>query len=138
MEKLAAGQREIEVPGAGVFNFAAMLDAECEGLADQIAKKIRRDVGMLGAKGVSLDYVAIVGGGANLVFDKLKARVAEFFGWDATLANTRIIGNQGLPVEPRYANATGLMLLARDQLALDADQDVDPTVSITQVVSDRT
>src|SRR5262249_48606562 len=34
MEKIAAGAREVEVPGAGVFNFSGMLDAECEALAD--------------------------------------------------------------------------------------------------------
>jgi hypothetical protein len=136
MEKIAAGQREIEVPGAGVFNFEAMLDAECEALADDIMKKIRLDVGALGAKGVSLDYLAIVGGGANLVFDKLKKRVAEFFGWDAKMADERIVGNVALPVDARYANATGLMLLARDQIALDLDKDVDPSIEITTIVSD--
>lgn len=137
MEKIAAGQREIEVPGAGVFNFEGMLDAECEGLADDIMKKIRVDVGALGAKGVSLDYVAIVGGGANLVFDKLKGRVAEFFGWDEAMANERVVGNEALPVEPRFTNAVGLMLLARDQIAIDMERDVDPSIEITSVVSDQ-
>jgi hypothetical protein len=136
MEKIAAGQREVEVPGAGVFNFEAMLDAECEGLADDIMKKIRMDVGALGAKGVSLDYLAIVGGGANLIFDKLKKRVAEFFGWDQKMANERIVGNEALPVDARYANATGLMLLARDQIAIDLDKDVDPSIEINTIVSD--
>lgn len=138
MEKIALGQREIEVPGAGVFNFEAMLDAECEALSDDIMKKIRTDVGALGAKGVSLDYVAVVGGGAELVFDKVKRRVAEFFGWDAAMADERIVGNEALPVESRYVNAAGLMLLARDQIALDLDQDVDPTLEITAIVSDQT
>lgn len=136
MEKIAAGLREIEVPGAGVFNFEAMLDAECEALADDIMKKIRLDVAALGAKGVSLDYLAIVGGGANLVFEKLKKRVAEFFGWDAQMADERIVGNEALPVDARYANATGLMLLARDQIAIDLDKDVDPSIEITTIVSD--
>jgi hypothetical protein len=137
MEKIAAGQREIEVPGAGVFNFEKMLDAECEALADEITKKLRVDVAGLGSKGVSLDYIAVVGGGANLVFDKVKPRVAEFFGWDEKMANERIVGNEDLPVEPRYANTTGLMLVARDQIALDLDQDVDPSIAIKEVVSDR-
>lgn len=137
MEKIAAGEREIEVPGAGVFNFEAMLDAECEALADDITKKLRTDVAALGAKGVSLDYIAVVGGGAELVFDKVKRRVAEFFGWDAAMADERIVGNRGLPVEARYANAAGLMLLARDQIALDLDRDVDPSLEIKAVVSDR-
>lgn len=136
MEKIAAGQREIEVPGAGVFNFSAMLDAECEALADDINKKIRLDVGSLGAKGVSLDYVAIVGGGSHLIFDKLKRRVAEFFGWDEAMANERIVDNEALSMNARFANAAGLMLLARDQIAMDLDQDVDPTVEISSVVSD--
>ncbi len=138
MEKLAAGQRKIEVPGAGVFDFGAMLDSECEVLADDIMKKIRIDVAALGTKGVSIDYVAIVGGGAKLVYDKLKQRVAQFFRWDANMANERIVDNAALPADSRYANAVGLMLLARDQLALDLGQDVDPTVSISQVVSDQT
>jgi hypothetical protein len=137
MEKIAAGQRQIEVPGAGVFNFEAMLDAECEALADDIMKKIRVDVGALGAKGVSLDYIAIVGGGAKLVFDKLKRRVAEFFGWDGAMADERIVGNEALPVDARYANTAGLMLLARDQIAIDLGKEVDPTIQIAEVVSDR-
>jgi len=138
MEKIAAGEREVEVPGAGVFNFEAMLDAECDALAGDIMKKMRLDIGALGEKGVSLDYFAIVGGGANLVFDKLSPRIAEFFGWDDAMARERIVGNEALSVEPRYANAVGLMLLARDQIAIDLDQDVDPTVEISEVVSDRT
>ena len=138
MEKIAAGRREIEVPGAGVFNFDAMLDAECESLSDDIMKKIRVDVAALGAKGVSVDYFAIVGGGANLVFDKLKRRISEFFGWDAQMTSERIVGNEALPVEPRYANAVGLMLLARDQMAIDMDKDVDPNIEIASIVSDRT
>lgn len=137
MEKLADGEREIEVPGAGVFNFEAMLDAECEALADELMKKIRMDVGALGAKGVSLDYFAVVGGGANLVFDKVKKRIAQFFEWDEKMADERIVGNTALPVEPRYANSVGLMLLARDQIAIDMDRDVDPTIKIAAVVSDR-
>jgi hypothetical protein len=136
MEKLAAGQREIEVPGAGVFNFDAMLDAECENLAEDIMKKIRMDVAALGAKGVSLDYFAIVGGGAKLVFDKLKKRITEFFGWDGPMADARIHGSDAFPIDARYANTVGLMLLARDQLAIDAEQDVDPSVKIAAVVSD--
>jgi hypothetical protein len=136
MEKIAAGQREIEVPGAGVFNFEAMLDAECEALADDIMKKIRVDVAALGAKGVSLDYFAIVGGGANLVYEKLKKRVSEFFGWDEKMSSERIVSNEALPVDSRYANAVGLMLVARDQIAIDLDQDVDPTIDIKSVVSD--
>ena|GEM_PF-2472758 len=136
MEKIALGQREIEVPGAGVYNFDAMLDAECEGLADEIMKKIRVDVGALGAKGVSLDYVTIIGGGSKLVFDKLKKRIADFFVWDSKMANERIVGNEALPIDSRYANTAGLMLLARDQIALDLEQDVDPSIKISEVVSD--
>lgn len=136
MEKIAVGQREIEVPGAGVFNFEAMLDAECESLSDEIMKKIRLDVAALGAKGVSLDYIAIVGGGARLVFDKMERRIRDFFGWDAKLAAERIVGNEALPIESRYANAVGLILLARDQIAVEVGQDVDPTIEIGSIVSD--
>lgn len=134
MEKVAAGQLEIEVPGAGVFGFGTMLDAECEALADEIMKKIRVDVAALGAKGVSLDYVAVAGGGANLVFEKVKKRAAEFFGWDAKMADERIVSAEALPVDARYANAVGLMLLARDQVAMDNDEEVDPTIRIAEVV----
>jgi hypothetical protein len=136
MEKIAAGQREIEVPGAGVFNFQSMLDAECEALADDIMKKLRLDVAALGAKGVSLDYIAIVGGGARLVFGNLERKIRDFFGWDDKLAQERIVGNDALPIEPRYANAVGLMLLARDQIAVELDQQVDPTIEISAVVAD--
>jgi hypothetical protein len=137
MEKLALGQREIEVPGAGVFHFGAMLDAECESLAEDITKKIRMDVAALAAKGVTLDYLAITGGGAHLVFERIKRRVAEFFRWDAVMADERIVGSEALPVPPRYANAAGLMLLARDQIALELEQDVDPKLSILAIVGDR-
>jgi hypothetical protein len=137
MEKVAAGEREVEVPGAGVFNFEAMLDAECEALADEIMKKIRLDVAALGHKGTSIDYLAVVGGGASLLFDKLKRRIAEFFNWDASMADERVVGNQALPVDYRYTNAAGLMLLARDQIAIDLGQDVDPSLEITAVVSDQ-
>jgi hypothetical protein len=137
MEKVAAGLREIEVPGAGVFNFEDMLDAECEGLADEIMKKIRIDVAALGAKGISLDYFAISGGGSRLVFDKLKPRITEFFNWDAKMADERIVGKDSLPIDDRFTNTVGLMLLARDQIALDLDKDVDPTIEISEVVSDN-
>lgn len=137
MEKIALGQREIEVPGAGVFNFEKMLEAECDALADEIMKKIRTDVAALGGKGVSLDYFAIMGGGANLVFDRLKRRIAEFFNWDAPMAQERIVNCDTLPVAARYANAAGLMLLARDQIALDLDKEVDPKLEIQAVVTDR-
>jgi cell division ATPase FtsA len=137
MEKIALGQREIEVPGAGVFNFDRMLDAECEALADEIMKKIRTDVAALGAKGVSLDYVAIMGGGANLVFDKLRRRIAEFFAWDGPMSDERIVNCDTLPVAARYANAAGLMLLARDQIAIDLEKEVDPKIAIEAVVADR-
>jgi len=136
MEKLAAGQREIEVPGAGVFNFSSMVDAETDALAEQIVKKARADVAALGSKGVSLDYIAIVGGGSNLVFDKVKGRLAEFFGWDRAMADERIVGNQALPIDARHVNSVGFMLLARDQLAIDRDADVDPTIAIREVVAD--
>ena len=137
MEKIAAGQREIEVPGAGVFDFGPMLESECEALADSIMKKIRVDVGALGAKGVSLDYFAIVGGGSMLLFEKLKRRIAEFFEWDKKMASERIVGKEELPVETRYANTVGLMLVARDQIAIDLEKDVDPTIKISSVVSDK-
>lgn len=137
MEKIASNQREIEVPGAGVFNFDGMLDGECEALADQIMKKIRLDVAALGAKGVSLDYFAIVGGGANLVFEKLKRRIASFFGWGEAMAGERIVSNEALGLDARYANAVGLMLLARDQIAIELGEDVDPKVDIKAIVSDR-
>lgn len=137
MEKIALGQREIEVPGAGVFNFERMLDGECEALADEIMKKVRVDVAALGGKGVSLDYFAIMGGGANLVFDKLKRRIGEFFNWDDAMAAERIVNSNCLPIAARYVNAAGLMLLARDQIAIDLDQEVDPKLEIAAVVADR-
>jgi hypothetical protein len=101
-------------------------------------KKIRLDVAALGAKGTSLDYFAIVGGGANLVSPKLERRIAEFFGWTGEMAKERIVGNDALGLDARYANSVGLMLLCRDQIAIDLDQDVDPTIQIKSVVSDRT
>jgi hypothetical protein len=137
MEKLAAGQREIDVPGAGIFNFEAMLDAESDAVAGDIMKKIKADVAALAHKGVTMDYFAIVGGGSKLVYDKLKQRIAHFFNWDEKMAEERIVGNESLPVDVRYANSTGMMLLARDQIAIDMDRDVDPSINISKVITDR-
>jgi hypothetical protein len=136
MEKLAAGQREIDVPGAGVFNFQAMLDAECEALADDIMKRIRQDVGALGSRGVSLDYFAIVGGGARLLTGRLHRRITEFFGWDEAMAKERIVGEDALPVDPRYVNTVGFMLLARDQIAVERGEEVDPSFTVGAVTTD--
>jgi len=47
-----------------------------------------------------------------------------------------VLGNEALPVDTRYANTTGLMLLARDQIALDLEKDVDPTIEISEIISD--
>jgi hypothetical protein len=138
MEKIASGKRQIEVPGAGVFDFSPMLDAAIDQLAEDIMKKIRVDVGALGSKGVSLDYIAITGGGAHLVFDKLAPRVASFFNWDESMAKERIVGNNDLSLEPRFVNAAGLMLLVRDQIAIDLEKDVDPSIEIRSVISDQT
>ncbi|HEY3359036.1 MAG TPA: hypothetical protein VGQ83_37645 [Polyangia bacterium] len=136
MEKLAAGQRDIEVPGAGVFNFQAMLDGECDALADEIMTRIRQDVGALGSRGVSLDYFALVGGGARLLSGRLARRITEYFGWDEAMAKERIVGEDALPVDPRYVNAAGFMLLARDQVAVERGEDVDPSFAIGSVVTD--
>jgi hypothetical protein len=136
MEKLAAGQREIEAPGAGVFNFQAMLDAECDGLADDIVTRVRQDVGALGGRGVSVDYFAVVGGGARLLTGRLRRRLADWFGWDERMAAERIVGEDALPLDPRYVNAAGFMLLARDQIALELGAEVDPRLAIRTVATD--
>jgi hypothetical protein len=53
------------------------------------------------------------------------------------MSNERIVGNTALPIDVRYGNTVGLMLLARDQIAIDLEKDVDPSVEISAVVSDR-
>jgi len=136
MEKVAAGLREIEVPGAGVFKFDTLLAAECDGLADDILARVRADVGALGAKGVSLDYFAVVGGGARLVGDRLRERIAGYMGWDAAQAAERVVTGDSLDVDPRYVNSVGFALLARDQISLEQGSELDPSFSIERVDTD--
>jgi hypothetical protein len=86
---------------------------------------------------VSLDYIAIVGGGAHLLFSRLQTRLASFFGWNAAMAGERIVGSDALHIEARYANAVGLMLLARDQLAIDEGRDVDTSLAVGAITTDK-
>lgn len=137
MEKLAAGVREIEVPGAGVFDFGGLLDAECDALADSIMTRVRSDVGALGAKGMTLDYFAIVGGGAKLVAGRLRDRIAAFFGWNERMATERVVGEEAVGVDARYVNSVGFALLARDQVALETGADVEPGFTIRSVTTDQ-
>ena len=48
----------------------------------------------------------------------------------------RVINPNIVDVNPRYINCVGFMLLARDQIALELDQDVDPNFGIKNVIQD--
>jgi len=137
MEKLPRGETKVEVPGEGVFDFKPVLDAEANSLADSIVTRVVADVQALGHRAQAVKYIAIVGGGAPLVFTRLKAGIAKFFGWSDEEATRRIIDLASLGAHPRTINSIGFMLLAKDQIALELGEPVDPKFDVKKIVSDE-
>ena len=136
MEKIPKGDLTIEVPGSGVYDFKGLLDDQCEYLAQIIVQQASNDLKTISAKGEAIDYFIIIGGGAHLLFDKLKTKMSIFFEWDEKTAKERILSPDSLNIDPRYINCLGFMLLARDHIALESGEDVNPDFELKRVITD--
>ena len=136
MEKIPKGDFTIEVPGSGVYDFKGLLDDQCEYLSQIIAQQASSDLKTISEKGEAIDYFIIIGGGAHLLFDKLKAKMCAFFEWDKKTADERVLSSDSLKIDPRYINCLGFMLLARDHIALENGEDVDPDFKLKSIITD--
>jgi len=137
MEKLPRGETKIEVPGEGVFDFKPILEAELDALCETITTRARQDLQSLSRRGVFIDYVAIVGGGAPLVFERLKESIRKYFDWSKETADARVVDINTVGASARTVNAVGFMLLARDQIAIEMGEPVNPKFEVKKVVTDE-
>lgn len=136
MERLPTKDYAIEVPGAGVFNFGKLLAEESSYLAKDIVQRVSADISALSARGQTIDYFTIIGGGAHLLFDTIKSELAGYFGWSPEVADYRVVNPASLGVDPRYINCVGFMLLARDQIAVELGREVDPRFTVSAIIKD--
>ena len=136
MQKLPLREYKIEVPGVGIYDFSKLLAQECKFMAEHIVEYVARDLSVLSQKGQSIDYFTVIGGGAHLLFDTIKAELGAFFGWPGNVLDQRVIHPGSIGVDPRYINCVGFMLLARDQIAIEMGGDVDPNFGIKNVIQD--
>ncbi len=138
MEKLPRGDFRLEIPGEGVLDFRPLLEAEAAALAESILQRVRLDLQALSRRGQFVDYFAVAGGGAPLVFPAIREGVRRFFDWAPEVALARVIDVSTLGLGgPRTINALGFMLLARDQIALELGEPVDPHFEVRRTVSDE-
>ncbi|MGR3220954.1 MAG: hypothetical protein ACUZ8H_14215 [Candidatus Anammoxibacter sp.] len=135
-EKIPRGDFTIEVPGSGIYDFKGLLEEQCDHLAQIIVQNVRNDVKAISAKGEAIDYFVIIGGGAHLLFERLKDRLKSFLEWDTETADERIVNSYVIDVDPRYLNCLGFMLLARDHIALENGRDVDSDFGLKNIVTD--
>ena len=135
-EKIPIGDFTIEIPGSGNYNFKGLLDEQCDYLAQIILQHVRNDIKAISAKGDAIDYFVVVGGGAHLLYERIKERIRDFLEWDTKTADERIVSADALKINPRYLNCLGFMLLARDQIALESGSDVDGNFSLNNILSD--
>ncbi len=136
MERLPSKDYKIEVPGAGVFDFSKLLEQQTTILAREIGDKVAADVASLSSKGQAIDYFIIIGGGAHLLFDKIKKNIGDYFGWPEDVVNQRVLDAKATGVDSRHINCVGFMLLARDQIAMDQGKDVEPGFTVTNIVQE--
>ncbi|MBF0106442.1 MAG: hypothetical protein HQM16_14090 [Deltaproteobacteria bacterium] len=136
MERLPAKDYVIEIPGVGRFDFGAILAEQSQYMARHIAERVSNDIAALSEKGHMIEFYTVIGGGAHLLYDTIKKEIANYFGWKNQEADQRFINPADLGVDPRYINCVGFMLLARDQIALESDKDVDPHFNISNVIQD--
>ncbi|MFC1522387.1 ParM/StbA family protein [Elusimicrobiota bacterium] len=136
MEKLSCGEYQIEIPGVGVYDFKELLDKQCDVFAQKIMQKVRGDISQLSRRGEFLDYFTVIGGGAHLLFDRIRDMLAQYYEWPDKTVSQRIVRSEDLGLNPRYINCVGFMLVARDQLAVEQDQEVDPEFSIERIITD--
>ena len=137
MEKLPYKDHKIEVPGIGFYDFTKLLEQESRDMAQHIVEFVSADVIALSKKGQTIDYFTVIGGGAHLLFDTIKAAIGEFFGWNQKTVDERVIDPKSLGIDCRYINCVGFMLLARDQIAMELGRDVDPHFSVNTVIKDE-
>ncbi|MGK5084623.1 hypothetical protein WDW37_15110 [Bdellovibrionota bacterium FG-1] len=136
MERLPSKDYKIEVPGTGFFDFTKLLQQQTAVLARNISDKIAVDIATLSAKGQSIDYFIIIGGGAHLLFEGIKKNIGEYFNWSQEILDQRVMGAEATGVDPRHINCVGFMLLARDQIAMDSGKDVVPGFSVTNIIQE--
>lgn len=137
MEKLSLEDYKIEVPGAGIYNFGELLQSQLEALAQKIFQTVKKDIANLSRKGNFIDYFAIIGGGSHLLYDKICPYIQEYYGWDEKTAKERVLKAEDMNVNPRYINCIGFMLIARDQIAVELDKEVDTNFDIKNIISDN-
>lgn len=136
MEKLPAGEYKIEVPGSGYFDFKKILDSECVALCDNIVQAVKADLISINRRGKSVDYFAMVGGGASLIFDMFREKIRQHYNWPQDIAHDRVICAPDIGIDHRFINCVGFMLLARDQIALELEQEVDPRFEVETISTD--
>lgn len=136
MEKLPLGDYKIEVPGVGIYDFSEVLFQQADMLSERIMQQVKSDIASISRRGKSIDYFTIIGGGSHLLFDRLSAMIAEYYGWSPEMISQRIIKSQDFGFDPRYINCVGFMLLARDQIALEMDKEVDTKFELKRVTTD--
>jgi hypothetical protein len=137
MEKLPRNESRIEVPGEGVFDFRPILEAETDALCETILTRVRQDLQALSRRGQFIDYFAIVGGGAPLVFERLREGIRRYYDWPKEIGEARVLDVTAIGAHPRTINAVGFMLLARDQIAIELGQPVDPKFDVRHVTIDE-
>jgi len=136
MQRLPLKDFKIEIPGSGVYDFSRLLAQESKFMGERIMEYVARDITALSNKGQTIDFFSIIGGGAHLLYDTLKNEIGIFFGWPANVVEGRVIHPNMIGVDPRYINCVGFMLLARDHIALEMGQDVNPSFHIKTIVKD--
>ncbi|MBF0299464.1 MAG: hypothetical protein HQK51_12135 [Oligoflexia bacterium] len=136
MERLPSKDYKLEVPGIGVYDFTKYLQHESQMMAKSIIQQISNDISLLSQKGHTIDYYFIIGGGSHLLSDTIRTEIGKYFGWSEDVLSQKVIDPQTLGVDPRYINCVGLMLLARDQIAIELNKEVDAGFAIKNVIQD--
>jgi hypothetical protein len=137
MERLPRGDFKVEVPGEGIFDFKPVLESEADALADTVLTRVLADAQALRRRDQAVRYFAVVGGGAPLVFERLRAGIARFMGWSGEQAAERVLDVGSIGAHPRTINSIGFMLLARDQVAIELGEPVDPRFEVKRVTTDE-
>lgn len=137
MEKLPAGDYKIEVPGVGVYDFSKVLKQQANELSERIMQYVRTDLASLSRRAKFIEYFTIIGGGAHLLFDNLFTKIKDYYEWTPEIAKERIVNPASMGVNPRYINCIGFMLIARDQIAIEMEKEVDPEFNIENIIVDE-
>jgi len=136
MQRLPQKNFKIEIPGSGVYDFSRLLAQESQYMGGRIMEMVGRDITALSERGLSIDYFTVIGGGAHLLYDSIKANIGAYFGWPESVLDERVIHPNKIGIDPRYINCVGFMLLARDQIALAMGKDADTAFQIRTIVKD--